>query len=121
METYKIIIAGSREFNDYPLLKNTMDKLIINKRQTHKIIIISGTCYGADKLGEKYGILSGFLIERYPANWEKYGKEAGFKRNTKMAMVANALVAFWNKQSNGTRHMINIATTYNLDVRVKYF
>ena len=44
-----------------------------------------------------------------PADWDLDGKSAGFKRNVKMAEYADALVAFWDGESKGTKHMIETA------------
>ena len=93
----KVIIAGTRDFDNYELLKQKMDKILAGKvRNNEEIIIISGTARGADKLGERYAREKGYKIERYPANWDKYGKRAGYIRNEQMAKVADACVCFWD-------------------------
>lgn len=119
MATRKIIIAGGRDFKDYMLLKNKCDyylsKAISNEDE---IIIVSGTANGADKLGEKYAKEKGYAIERHPAKWNELGKRAGYIRNKEMAEVSDALIAFWDEKSRGTKHMIDLATKKNLHVRV---
>ena len=115
----KVIIAGTRDFDNYELLKQKMDKILAGKvRNNEEIIIISGTARGADKLGERYAREKGYKIERYPANWDKYGKRAGYIRNEQMAKVADACVCFWDEQSKGTKHMIDLAKQYKLALRV---
>ena len=114
----KVIIAGGRNFNDYKLLRKFCDKVL--SKQT-KIEIISGTAKGADKLGEKYANEKEFPITQFPANWNRYGKSAGYKRNMEMAEYADALIAFWDGKSKGTKHMIDIAKANNLKVRICYF
>ena len=115
----KVIIAGTRDFKNYELLKQKMDKILANRvKNNEEIIIISGTARGADKLGERYAREKGYKIERYPANWDKYGKRAGYIRNEQMAKVADACVCFWDEQSKGTKHMIDLAKQYKLALRV---
>ena len=115
----KVIIAGTRDFDNYELLKQKMDKILAGRvRNNEEIIIISGTARGADKLGERYAKEKGYKIERYPANWNKYGKRAGYIRNEQMAKVADACVCFWDEQSKGTKHMIDLAKQYKLVLRV---
>lgn len=111
----KIIIAGGRDFNDYKLLSESCDYFLQNQSE---IEIVSGTANGADKLGEQYGEEKGHQIKKFPANWDKYGKSAGFKRNIEMADYADALIAFWDGKSKGTSHMINEAKNKNLKVRI---
>ena len=118
MDNFKVIIAGSRSFSNYKLLKRVCNKFLRNKRKTHNVIIVSGGARGADSLGEKYSDEEGFDLEVYPAQWDKYGKRAGFRRNEQMAEIADALIAFWDGKSHGTKHMIDIMNNKNLEVRV---
>ena len=115
---YKIIIAGGRDFMDYNLLKEKTNKILQEKKVTHKIVIISGCARGADTLGLRYASENAFDAEEYPADWDKYGKKAGYVRNVEMAENADALIAFWDGKSKGTKHMIDIATERNLPTRV---
>jgi len=111
----KVIIAGSRNFNNYQLLADLMDIFI---RSVIDIEIVSGTASGADKLGERYAKERGYKLKRFPADWDNYGKSAGYKRNLEMGEYADMLVAFWDGESKGTKHMIDIALSKNLDVYI---
>lgn len=116
--TFRLIIAGSRTFTDYELLKRTLDKLLINKTD---IEIVSGCAKGADKLGERYAAEHNYPVKHFPADWDAHGKGAGFIRNKQMAQYADALVAFWDGFSRGTEMMIELAREKNLLVRVIRF
>jgi hypothetical protein len=117
-ENFKVVIAGSRGFSNYKLLKETCDKYLREKKKTHNVIVISGHARGADTLGEKYASDEDLDLEIYPADWKKYGKSAGFMRNEQMADIADAVIAFWNGESHGTKHMIDIAEEKGLNVKV---
>ena len=117
-ENFKVVIAGSRGFSNYKLLKETCDKYLREKKKTHNIVVISGHARGADILGEKYASDEDLDLEIYPADWKKYGKSAGFMRNEQMADIADAVIAFWNGESHGTKHMIDIAEEKGLNVKV---
>ena len=110
----KVIIAGGRDFKDYDLLCKKCDKILASQTD---IEIVSGTAYGADKLGERYSSERGYPIKQFPANW-KLGKSAGYIRNKEMAEYGDALIAFWDGKSKGTKHMIDLAREYELKVRV---
>lgn len=118
MENFKIIIAGSRGFSNYKFLREQCNKYLREKRKTFNIIIVSGHARGADTLGEKYAQDEGFALEIYPAQWKKLGKQAGYRRNEQMAEVADALIAFWDGESKGTKHMIDIMNAKSLQVKV---
>lgn len=114
---FRVIVAGSRNFNDYKLLCSILDKLLANKALTHSIVIVSGKAKGADTLGERYAKERGYQIMEFPADWNTYGKSAGYRRNVDMANNADALIAFRINNSVGTTHMINIAKDKGLLVR----
>lgn len=109
----KVIIAGGREFNNYALLKNTLDKLL-----KEDFDVVSGKARGADSCGERYAIHHGKRVHEFPADWDTYGKRAGYLRNAEMADFADILVAFWDGVSRGTKHMINLAKKKGLKVYV---
>lgn len=132
----RVIIAGSREFNDYNLLVQkcneyfyqlSQERLLSNDVQTDiaNMEIVSGTAKGADKLGERFAEDYNIKIKRFPANWDLYGKSAGYKRNEEMALYAKqdngVLIAFWDGKSKGTKHMIQLANRHELRVFVVNF
>ena len=116
----KVIIAGGRDFNNYALLQEYVDKFL-STYPSDSIEIVSGNARGADKLGERYAKEHNLPVKLFPANWDKYGKRAGYLRNQEMTDYANMLIAFWDRKSKGTNHMINIAKKAGLIVKVVYY
>lgn len=110
----KVIIAGGRDFDDYKLLCRYVDKIL--SRQNN-VEIVSGTAKGADRLGERYANEHGLPIKRFPAQWNVYGKSAGYIRNVEMADYGDALIVFWDGMSNGTQHMMDAAEERQLPMR----
>ena len=113
---YKVIIAGGRHFDNYELLKEKCDYLLQDKSKTHRIIVVSGKSSGADALGERYAAEKGYKVEGHPADWKKHGRAAGPIRNEEMAKVSDALIAFWDGESRGTKSMINLGKKHGLAV-----
>lgn len=125
MKQIGCIIAGSRDFNDYDLLAQSVDKIFNdNEYALPEIEIISGNADGADKMGEKFAKKHGMSVVKHKAKWRRYGKLAGHIRNCEMAFLATVtyskgiLIAFWDNNSPGTKHMIKTAIVRNLDVYV---
>ena len=114
-EAMRIIVAGSRSFDCYWLLESKLDFYIGGNQLVQ---IVSGTARGADQLGERYAENRGLSIERFPADWDKHGKRAGYVRNEQMARYATHAVIFWDGSSRGTASMIKLCKTYNLKYRV---
>lgn len=128
MKELRVIIAGGREFNDLPLLRNKCVEIIreVMKEDNSidKVRIVSGTARGADRLGEQYAQIMHYDVSKFPAAWDIYGKSAGYRRNAEMAKFASeegnigVLIAFWDGKSRGTKHMIDLAKRYSLDVHI---
>jgi hypothetical protein len=115
---FRVIIAGSRGFNDYAALCAYADKMLSRKAQEGQIIIVSGHCRGADLLGEQYARERGYGIDLHPADWQRYDTAAGPIRNKEMAAAAHALIVFWDGKSRGTKSMIDEARAAGLPVRI---
>jgi len=125
MSALKIIIAGTRTFNDYSLLKEKMGYFLNGATD---VTIVSGAnpgktikkryYPGADGLGERYAEDNGYALVRFPARWKALGLKAGPIRNANMAKFATHLVAFWDGKSPGTTDMIRQAKKTGLVVRV---
>lgn len=113
----RVIIAGGRDFNDYSRLKRNVIHKLSNIAHEN-ITIVCGEARGADSLGKQLAIEMGWEVASYPADWDRWGKAAGYKRNEQMAQNADALIAFWDGTSRGTMHMINLANKYKLKVQV---
>lgn len=110
----RTIIAGSRRCTDMKALE-----LALAECGWVPTVILSGTARGADLLGEEWAKRNNVLIERFPANWEAFGKSAGFMRNYQMAENAEALVALWDGQSRGTASMISISRRLRLRLYIQ--
>jgi len=123
----KVIIAGGRDFNDPDFLEETMQVLFLDRFDHGDLTIISGGAPGADKLGEEWANEFNICIAPFPvspAEWKKYGKSAGPRRNKRMAEYAaegpwcGNLVAFWNGETPGTKSMIKYALNFGLQTHV---
>lgn len=109
----KTIVAGSRDFAEYDLLALHLDQSPWRITE-----VVSGKARGADSLGEEWAAHNDIPVSSFPADWNKYGKSAGYIRNSAMADEAGALVAFWDGKSKGTKHMIDLALGKRLYVYV---
>lgn len=114
----RTIIAGSRGFTDYGLVKAVVEAIIY----VHRLGItevVSGMAKGVDMLAVQWANEVGLPYKPFPANWDKHGKKAGYLRNVDMAEYADILIAIWDGISRGTEHMVRIATEHGLLVFTK--
>lgn len=118
----KVIIAGGREVKDYGLVVKAMENadLLMGITPT---IVFSGRARGVDKMGEDWAKQRGVPVQPFPAIWRDsdgvYDPRAGHRRNTEMALQADALVAVWDGLSTGTADMVKKAHKRGLLVWVE--
>ena len=123
-ELFACIIAGSRTFDDYSQLKNYMDFMLQNKSD---VLIISGGAKGADALAERYANETAKCrLVVMPAEWDLFGKSAGYIRNEKMHKTAalfkdRGCVLFWDGVSKGTKQNIALARKYDTPIKISKF
>ena len=110
---FKVIIAGSRTITDYRWVKATVNALLKPQLSNPNVnvVIVSGTARGVDQLAIKYANEKNLQCIEMPANWDLYGKSAGYRRNVDMGNVADAAICLSRNQSRGTQHMFNIMKT----------
>ena len=111
----KILVAGSRNYYDYAEFSEVMN-------YTHKKYniseIVSGGARGADSLAERYAKENNIPIKVFKADWDKYGKSAGFIRNADMHNYLSQFedrmcLCFWDGQSRGTAHNFKLSKDNN--------
>ena len=109
----RVIIAGSRRINDYAKVCGAV------RRSGFPISrVVSGMAAGVDTLAVRFAREHGLPCDQFPAEWRKWGRRAGYRRNVQMAQHADALIAVWDGRSPGTRHIIETAKARGLPVFV---
>lgn len=113
----RVIVAGSRSIPD--LLCLAALDILIRERRISPDEIVSGGARGPDTAGEMWAEKNGVKVTRFLPDWTKYGRRAGILRNEQMAAYAaeepgGLLIAFWDGESFGTKHMIAAARKYGL-------
>lgn len=109
----KTIIAGSRTITNPQIVRNAI--LAAGWPITE---VVCGGARGVDDLGALWAKENGVPVKLMRADWTLHGKAAGPIRNDEMAKYAEALIAVWDGQSRGTKHMIESARERGLKVCV---
>lgn len=120
----RVIVAGGRDYgHDGGQRQRLFDDLdqLRDKFGNADLCIVSGGAHGADALGEQWAKARAVRLECFPAQWDRYGKAAGFVRNRQMAWYATHLIAYWDGQSKGTGHMIAAAKEDGLALWVRRY
>lgn len=97
----KVIIAGSRNVEDYSLVVKTVASSGYDITE-----VVCGMATGVDTLGERWAVANNIPVKEMPADWNRHGKAAGPIRNKQMAEYADAAIVIWDGKSPGSRNMI---------------
>jgi hypothetical protein len=127
----RILITGSRDWNDRRLIRNVLDS-IGYRYGFDGLVIVHGACpTGADALADEWAGDNadlGVTVDRHPAQWQQHGKKAGPLRNAEMvALGADVCLAFLNPctkhpgqplhGSHGTDGCLRLARDAGIPVR----
>ncbi len=99
----RVLVSGSRWYSDYQKILSVISSLDID-------LLIAGACRGADTLAVRAARQCGIRYVEYLADWEKFGKSAGPKRNQQMLDMEkpDLLLVFHDDlaRSKGSRDML---------------
>lgn len=75
------------------------------------LVVVHGDCpSGADRHAREFCEELNVPEERYPAEWDKYGKSAGYRRNAVMVnTIPNEALFFIRGESKGTKGCLELA------------
>lgn len=115
-----IIVAGSRNFNDYDSFSEIMLGYLDQEWFVDKTIcFVTGKAkHGADNMIIYWCEEFGWPWHGKPADWDAFGKGAGYIRNREMALISSHLITFWDGKSKGTEHMQDIAKKMGLHRKI---
>lgn len=110
----KVLVCGGRDYNDYERVKGVLDKLFDRFGGEGGFQIIQGEAPGADTLARRWAEDNGVETIGFRADWERYGKRAGFIRNSQMLNEGqpNLVIAF--PGGKGTAMMVDLAMKANV-------
>ena len=120
---YRILVTGSRTWEDRALLERELDVLLT---EHGALTLVHGAARkGADNMAQTWGLnrrhassYGAVTLEPHPADWGHYGNAAGPRRNAKMvALGADVCLAFIRDDSRGATHCARLAAQAGIPVR----
>jgi hypothetical protein len=104
----RVLITGSRTWTDAAVIRTALAKVWQWGPDT---VLVTGACpRGADRLAEECWTHWGGTVERWPADWNRHGRAAGYRRNQDMVDAsAVGCLAFIRAHSRGATHCATAA------------
>jgi hypothetical protein len=122
MSPLRILVTGSRNWTDRVTIGNAVQKAVLDLPWdgiSEHVTVVHGGARGADTYADVVARIFGFHVEAHPADWERYGKRAGFVRNAEMVNLgADVCLAFPLGESRGTRRCMREAEKAGITVVV---
>lgn len=81
--------------------------------------IVSGGAKGVDTCAREYALAKGLKLTEFLPDYKRYGRGAPLKRNLQIIDYADEVLAFWDGQSRGTKHVIEQCKKRNKKVTVR--
>lgn len=107
----KVLVCGGRDYADKQRVYSTLNTI---REQYGDFIVIHGAAKGADTLADEWAEEQKIVCERYPADWNKYGKRAGYIRNSQMLREGQPDLVIAFPGGNGTDMMVKLAIADNV-------
>lgn len=137
----RILVTGSRDWTD----RDTLLRAFVAAQETYAVMgkdshghdvdwlmddwrIVHGACpTGADAMADDWAIVNFVSQDRHPADWLRFGRAAGYRRNQEMVLAgADLCLAFVNRcrkhpnrplhGSHGSMHTVRLAEMAHIPV-----
>lgn len=112
----KLMVCGSRSIVNSDYVFNIIDNYV--SQLDDDVIIIEGEANGVDSLAKRWAVNHNKQIMSFPAQWDLYGKSAGYRRNADMVNACDNCLIIWDGKSKGTAHDIELCKKLNKNYTV---
>jgi hypothetical protein len=116
-QPFRLLVTGSRTWHDAHTIEQAL--AVILDRHPEGVLLVHGACpRGADAIAAAYAARTpGYRIEAHPADWRRYGRAAGYRRNAEMiALGADGCAAFVRGSSPGSTSAVRLARAAGIPV-----
>jgi hypothetical protein len=116
-QPFRLLVTGSRTWHDIPAIEWAL--AVILDRHPEGVLLVHGACFcGADAIAAAYAARSpGYQVEAHPADWRRYGRAAGYRRNAEMiALGADGCAAFIRGGSQGSTGTVRLVRAAGIPV-----
>lgn len=111
----RLLVCGDRYWDDFKAVKREIKRRMPD-------LVIEGEADGADSMARLAAEELGIPVQKFPAQWSKFGRAAGPIRNTQMLVEGQPteVIAFHPNiaSSKGTKNMVNQARKRNIPTTV---
>lgn len=125
MNDFRVLVTGSRAWPSQLAVSNALAEVLRDLQPGGTLTVVHGACRtGADWHAHRWCLHAhrddvDVQEEQHPADWQRLGRSAGYRRNAEMiALGAQLALAFPHGRSRGTRHCMKLAHTAGIPLRI---
>jgi hypothetical protein len=122
----RVLVCGSRDLIDYRFVRDNLERIAYHRfprtpedeygNFLYDVTIIAGKARGVDTHAVDWAVVNWCNFEEYPADWEKYGKRAGYIRNQQMLDEGKPDLVIAFPGGRGTAMMVDLANKAGVEV-----
>lgn len=105
-ENIYVLVCGGRDYEDRATIFDALDKI---HKHRGIVMVISGMARGADSIAVEWARSRDVPRMEFRADWDRYGKRAGYLRNQQMLAEGKPDVVVAFPGGRGTAMMIEIS------------
>ncbi len=122
----RVVVFGGRDFGNLGNKKKSTEENLLEYQWIMKCLtdfaktvksplhIITGMATGVDLVAYEFALNNKLTWSEYPANWNRYGRGAGFKRNKQMIVEGKPDIGLAFPGGPGTRNMKEQLRSYRI-------
>ncbi len=113
----RVLVCGGRDYNDVEKIEWELQCITDPQHGgKYSYTLISGMARGVDTIAANWAYKNGMNVEEYPADWDTFGKAAGFMRNKQMLEEGKPDLVIAFPGGKGTAMMVKLARDAGVEV-----
>jgi hypothetical protein len=116
MVAFRVLVAGPRQFTNYPALRAALDALLVNRLPDVELLTCGGR--GVPMLAASYATERGLTVTPRVADFVRFPVDAIERRDAFLVSEADAAVVVWADRDPDVRRVLALVERKGIPVHV---